>query len=165
MKKTKLILCLSTLFLLFATSCSAKGVKGDFMTENQDVRLQNVMKKIRKGKPVTVVCMGGSITTGYNSNPIKTNSWAGITETWFNDLTSKNKSSLSFFNRGMSGTDSAFGVVRIDDHVLSKKPDLVILEYAMNDQWLDVKVRQRTYEAILRNVLGKIVMRQFWLYL
>jgi len=53
----------------------------------------------------------------------------------------------------VSGTDSAFAAVRLKDHVTAFKPDLVILEYAMNDQWLDPKVRRRTYEGVIRRIM------------
>ncbi|MCQ2587269.1 MAG: SGNH/GDSL hydrolase family protein [Treponema sp.] len=153
MKKLLLTICVS---LFVFTGCGkSQKTSENFMSENQNVRLENFFNKIRNKQNVTVVCMGGSITSGYNANPIKTASWAGQTEAWLNNLTAENKSSMTFFNMGMGGTDSAFGVARVDDHIINKNPDLVILEFAMNDQWLDPAVRQRTYESIIRKILSK----------
>jgi len=120
---------------------------------NENLRLENFFAKVRRGESVTVAAIGGSITRGFNANPTSSKCWAGLTEQWLKNLAAENASELSFYNRGVSGTDSAFGVARLEDHILALKPDLVIVEYAMNDQWLDVKVRKRTYEAIIRRIL------------
>ncbi|MCQ2576610.1 MAG: SGNH/GDSL hydrolase family protein [Treponema sp.] len=146
MKKFLSIICV----VLMTASIFAQ-TKGVDMNEN--VRIQKVFSKIRRGEPVTVIALGGSITTGFASNPITTKSWAARTGKWLVELGEKNNSKVTFINQGVSGTDSAFAVARLQDHVLSKKPDLLLLEFAMNDQWLSPAVRQRTYEAILRSVL------------
>jgi len=125
---------------------------GDNMSD-KNVRMQNVLAKIRRGENVTVVALGGSITTGFNSKNPGADGWAGLTGKWLTDLAAQYGSKVTFYNRGVSGTDSAFAVARLEDHVLSVKPDLLLLEYAMNDQWLETKVRERTYEAIVRQVM------------
>lgn len=153
MKQSKFLILLLAVGMIFLISCK-KPDSGDYMNENQDVRIQNVFKKIRNGQPVSVVAIGGSITTGYNANPINENSWAALTEKWFKDLAAKNNCELSFANMGIGGTDSAFGAVRIKDHVINKKADLVILEFAMNDQWLEGETRQRTYEGCIRQIMN-----------
>lgn len=121
--------------------------------EMNNARMNNFFNKIKNEETVTVVTLGGSITTGFNSNPISVNSWAAQTGKWLEDLGKKNNCKVNFYNRGVSGTDSAFGVARLEDHVLALNPDFVIIEYAMNDQWLDGKVRKRTYESIVRRIL------------
>lgn len=120
---------------------------------NENARLENFFAKVRRGDTVTVATIGGSITTGFAANPANVKGWAGLTGQWLKNLALENNSKLSFYNRGVSGTDSAFGIARLEDHILSLKPDFVIVEYAMNDQWLDARVRQRTYESIIRKLL------------
>lgn len=149
--KRKLISFLMILTIT-VTNVFAAGEKN--MSENENARLEYFFNKIRSGESVTVVALGGSITTGYAANPISVKSWAGITGQWLKDLAEKNGSKLSYYNRGLSGTDSAFAVARLEEHVLALSPDLVIVEYAMNDQWLDGKVRQRTYETIIRKIMN-----------
>lgn len=124
------------------------------MNENENVRLQNVLAKIRRGETITVAALGGSITTGFNSNPLNTNSWAARTGVYLKKLAEENGGSVQFYNRGVSGTDSAFGIVRLEDHIISLNPDLVLLEYAMNDQWLDPAIRMKTYEGIVRKIMN-----------
>lgn len=66
MKKNFLFLCVLMASLSF---CAAKEV--NYMEEKSEVRIQNVLAKIRRGEDVTVAVLGGSITTGYNSNPLE----------------------------------------------------------------------------------------------
>lgn len=135
--------------------CLPVFAAGDnFMNEKTDLRLENFLAKIRRGEDVTVIALGGSITTGFNAKNAASEGWAGLTGQWIKDLASKSNSKVTFYNQGVSGTDSAFAIARLDDHVMSLKPDLLLLEYAMNDQWLDAKVRNRTYESIIRKVLS-----------
>lgn len=152
----KIILFISIGILFFSPLfCKSKKSKGDeYMKENENVRIQNVMAKIRRGEDVQVVALGGSITTGFNANPSKEKGWAGLFGQWLSDFADEYDCNLRFANEGVSGTDSAFGVARLEDHVLKLNPDLVILEYAMNDQWLQPEVRQRTYEGIIRRIMN-----------
>lgn len=117
-------------------------------------RIQNAMAKIKRGEKVRIAVLGGSITTGYASNPIKEKSWAVLTADWFKELAEKYGAELFFENEGVSGTDSAFAAARLQNHILDKDFDLMILEFAMNDQWLQKEVRQRSYEGIIRRILN-----------
>jgi len=114
-----------------------------------DARLQNVLRRLDAGQPVTVAVLGGSITTGYAAQPPQENGWAGQLKRWL-DL----RGSVRFINAGVSGTDSAVAVQRLQAHVLDAKPDLVVLEFGVNDAWLDPTVRASSFEALLRRVLG-----------
>lgn len=149
MKKFIMVLAAAALFM---GQLVAAGDK--YMAEKEEVRIQNVMAKIRRGEPVTIAALGGSITTGYASNPISTNSWAGKTEAWFQTICDKSGSKLTFLNEGVSGTDSAFAVARVQDHIIKNNVDLVILEFAVNDQWLDGASRKRTYEGVIRQIMN-----------
>jgi lysophospholipase L1-like esterase len=146
----KILIAAAVCLLLFPLAA-----EGDtsYMNEKAEVRIQNVLAKLRRGEPVTVIALGGSITTGYASNPIAQNSWAALTGSWFSEKAAATGSSLHYMNEGLSGTDSAFAAVRVKDHVSAFKPDLVLLEFAMNDQWLDPKVRCRTYEGVIRQIM------------
>ena len=147
----KIILTIAAFFMLAGNFFAA----GDnYMAEKEDVRIQNVMAKIRRGESVTIASLGGSITTGYSSNPLSVNSWSSKTEAWFKKLCAENGSKLTFLNEGVSGTDSAFAVARIQDHIIANKVDLVILEFAVNDQWLGAETRKRTYEGAIRQIMN-----------
>jgi lysophospholipase L1-like esterase len=49
--------------------------------------------------------------------------------------------------------DSASAAMRLQTHALAEPFDLVILEYAINDLWLDPTIRRQTYEGCLRQIL------------
>jgi lysophospholipase L1-like esterase len=111
-----------------------------------DARLQSVMQRLDAGEAVTLATLGGSITTGYAATPPHQNGWAAL-------LAKSLGPQVKLVNAGVSGTDSAAGVQRLQSHVLDKSPDLVIVEFGVNDQWLDAAVRGSSYEAILRKLL------------
>lgn len=122
------------------------------MQEQENARIQNVMAKIRRGEEVHIASFGGSITTGYNSSPITEKSWSALVGQWWKQKGAECNATVKYMNEGVSGTDSAFGAVRVKDHLINNKVDLVILEFAMNDQWLETTVRRRSYEGIIRQI-------------
>ena len=143
--------CIAALALASMSLCAwSEGV--DFMSEKEDARLQNVMAKIRRGEEVRIAALGGSITTGYASSPLSENSWAAIVGRWWKQKGEECGATVKFMNEGVSGTDSAFASVRVQDHIIANKADFVILEFAMNDQWLETGVRQRSYEGVIRQI-------------
>jgi lysophospholipase L1-like esterase len=113
-----------------------------------DARLQAVMQRLRQGQAITFATIGGSITTGYAAQPPREKGWAAQTAAWLRRL-----GPVTFINAGASGTDSAAAAQRVQRHVLDASPDLVIVEFGVNDQWLDPAVRARSYEGLLRQLL------------
>ncbi|KQW44906.1 hypothetical protein ASD88_19345 [Pelomonas sp. Root662] len=115
-------------------------------TGQADARLQRVMQRLEAGEAITVAGIGGSITTGYAAQPPRERGWAAL-------LAKSLGPKVRLVNAGVSGTDSAAAVQRLQAHVLDKSPDLVIVEFGVNDQWLDATVRSSSFEAILRRLL------------
>ena len=114
-----------------------------------DARLQSVLHRLDTGQTITVAVLGGSITTGYAAQPPQENGWAGQWARWL-----RQRGTVRFINAGVSGTDSAAAIQRLQAHVLDAQPDLVVLEFGVNDAWLDPAVRASSYEALLRRLLG-----------
>ena len=117
--------------------------------ETTDARVQAMLQKLDAGQPVTVVAMGGSITTGYAANPPRERGWAAQVAAWLGG-----RGKVRFINAGISGTDSAIAVQRVKTQVLDAQPDLVIVEFGVNDEWLDPRVRESSYEGLLRQLLS-----------
>ena len=124
------------------------------MCKSGEIRIQNVLAKIRRGESVTIATLGGSITTGYCSNPIGEKSWAAQTKNWFENIANKSGAKINFLNEGVSGTDSAFAVARVQDHIIKNKADLVVLEFSVNDLWLEAAIRNKTYEGVIRQIMN-----------
>lgn len=108
---------------------------------------QAAMQRAQAGEPVTLAVIGGSITTGYAAQPPREQGWAAL-------LAKALGPRVTLINAGLSGTDSAAAVHRLQAQVLDAQPDLVIVEFGVNDQWLDPAVRGSSYEALLRRLLG-----------
>lgn len=104
--------------------------------------LPNFFDKVKKGLPVNMVYLGGSITEapGYRVQ----------TEKYF-----KNKypnSAITGFNAGVGGTGSPLGVFRMKSEVLIHKPDLVFVEFAVNDAGTDSLLIGKSIEGIVRQI-------------
>ncbi|MBQ8281833.1 MAG: hypothetical protein IJZ25_05495 [Lachnospiraceae bacterium] len=112
-------------------------------------RLANVMAKASAGEEITIAYIGGSITDGSSANPQEEKCYAGLTQDWweytFQDAT------INYVNAGIGATDSYIGVHRAANDVLSHKPDLVVVEFSVNDTRA---VNKETYESLLRMILG-----------
>jgi lysophospholipase L1-like esterase len=90
--------------------------------------LANVGEKLKAGKPVTVVWVGGSITQcGDNGK----NGYVVRVSNWLNEQYPE--AELNVVNAGISGTGSDFGAKRFDRDVLKHAPDLVLIEFCVND--------------------------------
>lgn len=99
-------------------------------------------KKIQKKEPLKIAFLGGSITQapGYRVQ----------FEEWFKQ--SYPEVPLSTINAGIGGTGSDLGVARVDEKVLSENPDLVFVEFAVNDAQTDSLQIVRSMEGIVRKI-------------
>ncbi|GEP94704.1 acyl-CoA thioesterase [Chitinophaga cymbidii] len=105
--------------------------------------LANFFTKMNAGGNVKIAYFGGSITEAGN----------GWRDQSFNWLQSKYPAvTLSQVNAGIGGTGSDLGVFRLQKDVLSKNPDLVFVEFAVNDNALPAQVIHKTMEGIVRQI-------------
>lgn len=112
-------------------------------------RLQQVMAKARRDEPVTVGVIGGSITAGaLASSPEKC--WGALTADWWRKTFPKN--TVIFVNAGIGATCSDLGAHRVRQHLLDKHPDVVIVEYGVND--MINPIAAETLEGLLRQILS-----------
>lgn len=88
--------------------------------------LPNVAAKLAKGEAVTVVVLGGSITQGGGAD-----GYVAAVGNWLKEAYPASKTAV--VNAGIGGTGSDFGAKRYDRDVLKHKPDLVLIEFAVND--------------------------------
>ncbi len=78
--------------------------------------LEQLKYKIEQKKPVSVVYLGGSITEGTGASSPSA-CWASRVQNWLER--SFPESRFSCQNAGIGGTDSEFGVFRLDRDVLA----------------------------------------------
>lgn len=77
---------------------------------------------------VNIVYIGGSITLA--SNGWRDNVGNYIKSTYEKLVPGR---TITNFNAGIGGTGSSYGVIRLAEDVMSKNPDLVFVEFAVND--------------------------------
>ena len=111
-------------------------------------RIKNVMKKARRGEPVSTLFLGGSITQGSLSSKQEL-CYASLVHAWW--VKKFPQSNVRLINAGIGGTTSQFGVSRVRQHVLTEKPDFVLTEFAVNDD--NTEFFKETYESLVRVLL------------
>ena len=111
-------------------------------------RLSKVYKKLEEGGDVTVCFLGGSITQGSLSSTPET-CYAYRTYDWIRGRFPKAK--VKYVNAGIGGTTSVFGAARAEKDVLSHNPDLVVVEFSVNDECTDYFLE--SYEGLIRKLL------------
>ena len=99
-------------------------------------------------KEINIAFIGGSITEGACSSTADS-CYFGLCKKWFIDQFKNHK--VNCYNAGIGGTGSDFGMVRIEADVISKNPDMVFIEFAVNDGGKDSRC---TMESIVRKLLA-----------
>lgn len=111
-------------------------------------RLAAFFKKLQAGEEVTAAFLGGSITQGTSAgNDL---CYARLTANWlqeqFPDAT------VNYVNAGIGATGSYIGVHRCDTDVLSKNPDIVFVDFSVNDTTERTELNKITYESLMRKL-------------
>lgn len=120
------------------------------VSQGDESRLAAVMAKARRGEEICVAAIGGSITAGGLQTKDPKNRYIARVADWFTKTFPKAR--VRFVNAGIGGTNSLYGAMRVQRDVLSKRPDLVIVEYAVNDNH-PVPMFWGSYEGVLRQIL------------
>lgn len=134
----------------------------DMWPSCDDRALGAVMRKAEAGEPVTIVCIGGSITQGTISSGAKDSeilksgeipskrAYADIFFDWWRERFPDTE--FNFVNAGIGGTDSYLGVHRLEQDVLKHEPDLVLVEFSVNDG--NDNFHKITYDNLIYNLLN-----------
>ncbi len=166
-KFISLIVIIGTLFLL--TSCgfeySGKAPlekQTDYVTdemymtatkflEPEYLRLAAAMRKAERGEEITVAAIGGSITEGFNATDKNTGCYVQIFGDWWEERFPKAK--VNVINAGVGGTNSYLGVHRVEKEVLAYKPDVVVVEFSVNDG--DNEFCKKSYDNLVRRIMSE----------
>jgi hypothetical protein len=111
-------------------------------------RLINVFAKALRGEPVTLGVIGGSITVGAFATTEK-NSYSGRLLSWWRERFPRCE--INMINAGVGGTGSMYGALRAGKDLLSRMPDFVVVEFAVNDNWTDGEA----FEGLVRQILAQ----------
>lgn len=116
-----------------------------------ELDLVNTYSKLVYEKSLQVAFIGGSVTSGaFSSTAAKC--WAGLTGAWLREQFPQ--ATILTKNAGWGGTGVKPGVYRLEEDALSCKPDLVFVEFAINDYYDGTSVAdiKSCAESIIRKL-------------
>ncbi|MDD4922329.1 MAG: GDSL-type esterase/lipase family protein [Bacteroidales bacterium] len=105
--------------------------------------LPNFFQAIQNNRSVHISYLGGSITAAQNG-------WRELTYNWLR--VQYPCTLLTHNSAAIGGTGSNLGVFRTDHDVVSNKPDLVFVEFAVNDGGKPRAAVIKTMEGIVRKI-------------
>lgn len=117
----------------------------DYNRDTNYSRVLRLIEKAQRGEAITIGTIGGSMTAGANAEPMETNCYGARLKAWFE---STYGIETNLINIGIGSTNSYFGCIRAEEKLLRFNPDLVIIEYACNDQLDDIYLD--FYESLIR---------------
>lgn len=122
-------------------------IERSLLAEGNNYRMKKVIEKARSGEEITIAYIGGSITEGYNAGT--DDIYAKLSCDYFQNTYASGN--VTYVNAGLSGTPSILGLIRSDRDVFSYEPDLIFIEFAVNDgqSVLDISA----YESLVRKAL------------
>ena len=116
-------------------------------------RLKRVIEKAKRGETVTLAYLGGSITQGAGAVPVHTECYARKSCEAFAEKFGTGDN-VRYIKAGVGGTPSELGMIRFERDVLrnGEQPDLVVVEFAVNDEGDETK--GICFESLVRKILG-----------
>jgi lysophospholipase L1-like esterase len=112
-------------------------------------RLLSVMQRARNKEEITIGVIGGSITQGSLATS-SDKSYAALFYKWWLEAFPETK--INFVNAGIGATNSYLGVHRVDNDLLDKEPDVIVVEFSVNDS--DTLFYKQSYESLIRKILN-----------
>ena len=172
-KYEQIISTLSNAFNISENDVNNAIIRSYIVDEDEtNNRLRRVFCKAARGEEITVVAIGGSITEGaaaksygeagnnareYNDDLGGEKCYFERVGDWFNAKFPNSK--INTINSGIGATPSFLGTFRLDQMVINHNPDLVFIEFAVNDpsanQFLLKDEIFESYESIIRRLLEK----------
>ena len=113
-------------------------------------KLRRVFEKASRGEAITLGVIGGSITQGAHASQPSLR-YAAQLLAIFQALLPK--SAIRLVNAGLGATGSNYAALRASRDLLMQQPDLVVLEFAVNDG--KTQIFGETLEGLVRQVLSQ----------
>jgi lysophospholipase L1-like esterase len=118
--------------------------------------LPRTMGRLRAGRPVTIVAYGMSITRGYNVS-----GYDGVAPYMpsYMDLFARGlrggypRTPIHFYNAGLPGSTVAWGAQYAEQYVNPLHPDLVVIDFGMNDFW---RMPPAEFGDSVRTIIAKV---------
>ena len=114
--------------------------------------LTNTYNCLTKDKKLNVVYFGGSLTNGYGCTDINVYSWRALSGKWLKD--NFPDANVKTIDTAIGESGTYLGVYRTTKDVIGSNPDLLFIEYAINDYYYDNDENKSAmrFETIVREV-------------
>jgi lysophospholipase L1-like esterase len=113
-------------------------------------RIRDFFRKCDPGKEVRIGFIGGSITAGAKAIGDGTRYSSRLCRFLGRGFPGTNFVEV---NAGIGSTGSRFGCSRVQEDILDQHPDMVVVEFAVNDPDYDSAETAKTFEGLLRRCL------------
>jgi len=156
-------ICLFFVCILLLTGCGGPIIKKSpelaiydnmvnrsLLFEGDTQRINGKLHKAKKHEKIVIAYLGGSITNSYGLD----SSSKGYAQLSFRKLINfiGKKSNLEYINAGVDGATSVFGNTIANKEILSKKADIIFIEYAVNDK--PEQLYRASFESLIRTCLN-----------
>ncbi len=114
--------------------------------KGNQARLAKVFQKAKNGEKITVAYLGGSITQGSSAGDDLC--YARLTTNWLEEQFPDTQ--IEYVRAGIGATGSYIGVHRARRDVLSKNPDLVFVDFSVNDTTENTERNVNSYDSLMQ---------------
>ncbi|MBR6806825.1 MAG: S-layer homology domain-containing protein [Clostridia bacterium] len=111
-------------------------------------KLAKKLAAAEKGEALTVGYIGGSLTAGIGADP--NGNWPSAVTDWLR--AEYPNSEITGVNAGIGGTNSDYANTRLQNHLLNYNPDIVFIEFSVNDS-SDNDYNRKSFETLARRCL------------
>lgn len=118
------------------------------VTLGDTARLQRALAKARRGETVEVAVIGGSITAGAKATKWERNYGSLLFQWWRKQFPATR---ILGVNAGIGATGSNYAALRAGRDLLSKRPDVVVVEFGVNDG--NTREAAESLEGLVRQIL------------
>ena len=114
--------------------------------------LKNTMYKLKTEKKLNIGYFGGSVTFGACASDRDTTSWRALTTAFLKEQFPD--ADIVERNAAISGTGTGFALFRMDNDLLKYNPDLVFIEFTLNDVYQLYSIEESLwfYESVIRRI-------------
>lgn len=142
-------------------SLPREWIDRSIIVRGNNARLKRVFEKASLGERIVIGMIGGSITEGAHAS-VPAKHFSAYVAEWF--ALNFPAARVYVHNAGFRATGSIYGVARAERDLLAARPELAIIEFAVNDR--DFREESLAYEGLVRKILsapGEIAVVQLFM--
>lgn len=137
----------------YAGNCNVKCTTQDKDTSYLSEVIEELQKKWPKNKNINLVFHGHSVPSGYLRTP-QVNTFDSYPYVLLKKLTEKYPTAVINVIKTCTGGENAEqGAKRFKSDVLVHKPDVIFIDYALNDRYIGLERAKKSWEKMIRIAL------------